>query len=409
MFDIILRYLYGFAKIHLRGIHINRFVNLCKARDIKLWDLEQKEDEIFFFTASKDIARLEEPARKTESDVEILRVYGIREFIRKNKKRIPFVAGFILFAVLIYIQSLFIWEISVSGESDYTSDEILQHINEYYVQTGTPKSKVDCAELEKNLRKDFEDIAWISCALTGTKLSVEITETLNVCTDTSMKGPCNIVASKNCTIAEIVTASGTPVVKSGDDVKKGDVLISGAVYLYDDNNEVMDTNYVSAEGEVYGICVYHYDESIPRTNYVKEYTGNEKKYYSFGLLKYDFTPYVPKCPYDTFDRLSDDKRLHIGKNLYLPFEIKKTTVKEYTLMMKKLSEKDATDKMQEKLNHYIGNLQEKGVQIVRKNVIITNERGEASAEGDISIRLPVAVPRYIDVNNTSGSEEVEPD
>lgn len=48
MFDIILRYLYGFAKIHLRGIHINRFVNLCKARDIKLWDLEQKENEIFF-------------------------------------------------------------------------------------------------------------------------------------------------------------------------------------------------------------------------------------------------------------------------------------------------------------------------------------------------------------------------
>ena len=58
MFDIILRYLYGFAKIHLRGIHINRFVNLCKARDIKLWDLEQKENEIFFFVVSKDIAHL---------------------------------------------------------------------------------------------------------------------------------------------------------------------------------------------------------------------------------------------------------------------------------------------------------------------------------------------------------------
>ena len=373
MFDIILRYLYGFAKIHLRGIHINRFVNLCKARDIKLWDLEQKEDEIFFFTASKDIARLEEPARKTESDVEILRVYGIREFIRKNKKRIPFVAGFILFAVLIYIQSLFIWEISVSGESDYTSDEILQHINEYYVQTGTPKSKVDCAELEKNLRKDFEDIAWISCALTGTKLSVEITETLNVCTDTSMKGPCNIIASKNCTIAEIVTASGTPVVKSGDDVKKGDVLISGAVYLYDDNNEVMDTNYV------------------------KKYTGNEKKYYSFGLLKYDFTPYVPKCPYDTFDRLSDDKRLHIGKNLYLPFEIKKTTVKEYTLTIKKLSEKDATDKMQEKLNHYIGNLQEKGVQIIEKNVKITCSEDACHAVGDITVKQLIGVPHELQI------------
>ena len=91
MFDIILRYLYGFAKIHLRGIHINRFVNLCKARDIKLWDLEQKENEIFFFVASKDIAHLKEPALKTGSEVEILKEYGIRQFIRKNKKRIPFV------------------------------------------------------------------------------------------------------------------------------------------------------------------------------------------------------------------------------------------------------------------------------------------------------------------------------
>ena len=355
MFDIILRYLYGFAKIHLRGIHINRFVNLCKARDIKLWNLEQKEDEIFFFTASKDIARLEEPARKTGSDVEVLRVYGIREFIRKNKKRIPFVAGFILFAVLIYIQSLFIWEISVSGESDYTSDEILQHINEYYVQTGTPKSKVDCAELEKNLRKDFEDIAWISCALTGTKLSVEITETLNVFTDTSMKEPCNIIASQDCTITEIVTASGTPVVKAGDDVKKGDILISGAVYLYDDNNEVLDTNYVSAEGTVYGICVYHYKDTVPLSCYSKEYTGNEKSYYSFGAFQYSLTPYVPKCSFEAYDLFSDTSRLHIGKNFYLPFQIEAYTIKEYRLKKETVSMEAAAASVKEKLSRYIGN------------------------------------------------------
>ena len=82
------------------------------------------------------------------------------------------------------------------------------------------KSKVDCEELEEQLRKDFEDIAWISCSLEGTKLSIEITETLNVFTDTSMKEPCNIIASKDCTISDIVTASGTPVVTAGTDVKK---------------------------------------------------------------------------------------------------------------------------------------------------------------------------------------------
>ena len=54
-------------------------------------------------------------------------------------------------------------------------------------------------------------------------------------------------------------------------------MISGAVYLYDDNNEVLDTNYVSAEGEVYGICIYHYKNEISLSYYTKEYTGKSKK------------------------------------------------------------------------------------------------------------------------------------
>ena len=86
-----------------------------------------------------------------------------------------------------------------------------------------------------------------------------------------MKEPCNIIASQDCTITEIVTASGTPVVKAGDDVKKGDILISGAVYLYDDNNEVLDTNYVSAE-ELYMESVYIITKiTVPLSCYSKEY------------------------------------------------------------------------------------------------------------------------------------------
>lgn len=397
MFDILLRYFHGFAKIKIRGIHINRFINLCKARDIKLWDLEQKEDELFFFVAANDITRLKEPAAKTGSEMEVLKECGLKQFVRKNKKRIPFVIGVFLFAVLIYIQSLFIWNISVTGESDYTKDEILSHVNKLYVKTGTLKSKVDCEELEEQLRKDFEDIAWISCSLEGTKLSIEITETLNVFTDTSMKEPCNIIASKDCTISDIVTASGTPVVTAGTDVKKGDVLISGAVYLYDDNNEVLDTNYVSAEGEVYGICIYHYKNEISLSYYTKEYTGKSKKYYSVGAFQYMFTPFVPDCPYENYDMLTDTANLHIGNSFFLPFLMEKTTLKEYQLKLETLSAEDACTKAQEKLNAYISNLQEKGVQIIENNVKIACDGDTCLAEGDIKVCQLIGIPKELEV------------
>ena len=44
---------------------------------------------------------------------------------------------------------------------------------------------------------------------------------------------------------------------------------------------------------------------------------------------------------------------------------------------------------------YVGKLQEKGVQIVEKNVIITNGQNKMTAHGNITVRLPVGVPDVI--------------
>lgn len=397
LFDIIIRYIQGFFKIKVTGINLNRFINLCKARDISIWSLNRDENELVFFVGYNDFQKLSEPATKTLTDIVVLKEFGLKFFIRKNKRRVPFVIGIIIFASLIYIQSLFVWKISVSGESDYTADEILKYINKNYVAPGTLKSQVDCEALEQNLREYFEDIAWISCSLEGTKLSVEITETLNVFTDTSMDTPCNIVASTDCTISDIVTAKGVPVVTSGTEVKKGDILISGAVYLYDDNNEVLDTNYVSAEGEVYGIFTYEYNSETSLTYYSKEYTENKKAYYSFGALKYMFTPYVPSITYENFDVITDTSFAHIGDSFFLPLSIEKSTVYEYELVQVTLTEDEAYKKAEARLFGYISDLQEKGVQIIENNVKIVVGDGVCVAEGSIVVCQLVGIPQKLTV------------
>ncbi len=395
MLDIIIKYIQGFYKVRVNSININRFINLCKSRNIIIWDLKRNENELVFFITQRDYEKLAVPVEKTSAEVKLLKEYGLRAFIKKNRKRVPFVIGFLLFVLIIYVQSLFIWNISVSGEEDYTSDEILAHVSKNYVSIGTFKSEIDCEELEKNLRADFSDIAWISCSIEGTKLTIEITETLDVFTDTSMNVPCNIVALKDCTISEMVTSAGVPVVTEGIDVKKGDILISGAVFLYDDNGEVFDTNYVSAEGNVYGISTYNYENVINLKYYAKEYTDNSKSYYSFGLFNFIFTPFEKSSDYENYDVITDTGYAHIGSSFYLPFSIEKTTIHEYNLKQITLTEDEAKEKAKVKLQEYISDLQEKGVQIIENNVKITCDEDTCTAKGTLVVNELVGIPHEL--------------
>ena len=90
-------------------------------------------------------------------------------------------------------------------------------------------------------------------------------------------------------------------------------------------------------------------------------------------------------------------QLHIGKNFYLPFQIEAYTIKEYRLKKETVSMEAAAASVKEKLSRYIGNLQEKGVQIIENNVKITNSGDECLAEGDITVRQLIGIPHELQI------------
>lgn len=397
MIDFILKYLSGFTKYSVKGIGIQRFYNLCSKRDITIWGIEEKEDKETFFINRKDMEEIQVPASKSNVELTVLKEYGFKVFLKMHRKRIPFVVGFIMFAIIIFLQSLYIWDIHISGESNYTKEEILKHVEKNYVSEGTLKSDIDCEELEKNLRRDFNEIAWISCSIDGTRLNITLTETLDVFTDTSLTTPSNVIAVKDCTITNMVTTAGTPVAKVGDDVKKGDILISGAIYLYDDNKEVLDTHYVAAKGEILGMSEYQYEDSLNLSYYKKEYSDNTKSYYRFGAFTYNFTPYVPEVSFENFDTVAKEHKFHIGNSFYLPFRYEKITSQEYELILTSYTEEEARSKMEERLMQYISGLQEKGVQILENNVKITIDNDQCTASGTIKVCEPIGVSKELEI------------
>lgn len=399
MLKRILTWFKGYLILHIKGKERERFLNLCIKNSIDMWSICDCENYKKVYVSRKAYKELIPFIKKTGVEIEVNNKKGFPYLFFRYKKRKLFLLGIVLFLVLIYAFSFFIWDINITGEDIYTDEQILRTLKEYNIELGTPKSKIDCAALEKRLRDDYENIAWISCELKGTRLNITINETIVPEAVKENEEPCNIVAVKDGIITDIYIESGTRVANKGDEVKKGDILITGAVNLYNDYDELIETSYVPANGEIYAIVSYSYNDCFDLTYYDKEYTGKEKKYYGLYFGNNSFEPYVPKIKYSNYDLVKTDKKLKLGSFFYLPVSFEKNCIKEYKPEFKTYTKEEAQSKARGKLNMYIDDLSKKGVEILENNVKIEISDNTCKAEGTIVTRELIGVPSEITIIN----------
>lgn len=375
----------GYVKITLTGEHTNRLLTLLKNNGISLWDIVPVEHGYEAYMYKNDVFQIKNLLRKTETKMKILKKYGWFRISFRYRKRKTFILGFLLCTCFVYYLTLFIWDIHIDGESNYTKEQLVTYIKENYVDLGTRKNEINCEALEKELRKYFEQIAWINCELKGTQLIVHIRETIPAAETKNQTNPGDIVAAKDAVVSSIITRNGTPLIKKDAQVKKGDVLISGTIYIYDDYNEILETNYICADGDVYGKTEIIYDDYVSLSHYEKEETKEKKTYYSISLFGKTYTPYTPKKNYTNQIETSEEISLRVGENLYLPLFFIKNQKIEYVPKLVNYSEEEAIFIMEERISEYQDNLIEKGVVILENNVKIYIENGVCYAKGNFVV------------------------
>ena len=127
---------------------------------------------------------------------------------------------------------------------------------------------------------------------------------------------CNIVAKKDGIIAKVNAQNGTPIVKEGDTVKKGDVLVQGWL-----EGKYTDNRYVHAEGEVIAKVWYSEKEKIYYNQNYENQTGNKERKYSININNFKINLFKTLSKFENYDTISTIKKLKITSNFYLPLEI----------------------------------------------------------------------------------------
>lgn len=397
MREKILHYIKGFHFVTVQGNSIERFLNLCANHNIPLWNLKPREDGMYSFSLeSRYYIQLDPLLEKTHTQIVHLEVNGLRHFFKKYKKRKMFVIGCCLCMLFVYSLTFFIWDIHIIGNSQYTKEEVTAYIEENFVTIGTLKKKVNCAKLEEILREEYDQIAWISCELKGTQLRITWKETLPVQEDMKEEKPCDIVARKSAIVTSIITRNGTPMVKEKSVVKQGDVLISGIIHLYDETNTLLESESIVAQGDVLGKTTYQYEDSFPIHYYEKQYTGKERHFFGIQILENIYVPFIPKNKYHSSDTIQKNWEWKLGHTYVFPISFLKYERKEFSPVRKSYTKEQAILKEKKRLEKFLKNLSEKGVEIVENNVKIEVGDDVCQGKGTITVIESIGKIRKIE-------------
>ena len=407
----IYRFVRGFLKISVSGKNTSRFLNLCAKYHIVMWRLESTDSvRCDCYIYLKDFYRLKRLVKKTRVQVRIRKKIGMPFLLHRYRSRKVFPAVILLMILGVVLLSGRIWRIEVVGNSSIDCETVLDYLETKDVTYGTTRNSIDNDELELSIRKDFEPVIWASVYEEGTKLVVCIQEKIiSEKEETDAKTCMDLCAKRDAVIASVITRSGLAAVKAGDVVKEGDLLVSARQEILDDNGEVKEYYYRSADADIMGYTSYDYEDWISDTRMIETDTGNERTRFFLRIHHYQFTSPKLYADYDYSKTIEDTRQLCLLDSFYLPVYYGTIREIEKEQTVSEVSMEEAKKLALEHLEQFLSDLEENGVRILDKNVMIErkDEKYHIYGRVDACESITKQVPTEILTTPSAGEEEQE--
>lgn len=148
-------------------------------------------------------------------------------FVNNILTRWGLLVGCFLGIILCVISTFFVWNVNIQNDSSKLYNSICKVLKQNGLGKGAFLPAYDCNKAEMVLLENFENLSLVSVSLRGGTLIVDYTLKTSESELENDFDAKNIVAKQDGIVANIVVSSGTPQVKIGDVVTKGQVLIAG--------------------------------------------------------------------------------------------------------------------------------------------------------------------------------------
>lgn len=270
----------GFTEVETDEKYTELIFDICMTQGFTYDSIQKRNGTVSLrllsFTANKLIKALSEYG----VEARIKRTGGLPKYCMWFKHRLGLVAGAAIAVFLIVFSSLFVWDVRIEGSPKLGTYEIKNQLEEKGLRIGSFIPSIDISKLENRVLMDSDDISWISVNIRGTVASIQVREKVKYPEDDEKPPYTNVVAARSGRIVTLEPKDGYSLVKHGDTVEKGQLLISGI-----SEGEMSGVRLSHASGKVFAVTDHTFSVKIPYEYEEKVYTGRnsvEKSLIFFG-------------------------------------------------------------------------------------------------------------------------------
>ena len=292
------------------------------------------------------------------------------------------VLGLTLFVTTLYYLSSLVLFVSVEGARSVGDERVRELVLEMGVRPGTRKSRLDTDQIATDLLTREPRLSWVNLRFQGTMLLIEVVEKIQLLPEHI--GPSNLVAAKDGLVTEVLVVTGEPLVKRGDTVFRGQVLIEGLIRPQpaDPGQASPESVPVQALGEVWARVWYEGYGEAALTKALKTRTGRRVAVWTLVVNGQEVLRVgkaaVPYRNYETQTVKRDFSRRIIN----LPIEINTIYAYELNLEEKTLTYEEALEKAALRARFLVEVQLPPGV--IAENTVV--EEVDAGGEGLVGIR-----------------------
>lgn len=260
--------------------------------------------------------------RRHRVKIRFIEKEGLPFLSRKWMRRKSMLVGAGVFFALLYIMGSMVWQVSVSGVDEEEQTAVLQAAHECGLYRGAWKNSLDDVTiLQGKMLDKLPGFIWIGVQLEGGKVTLEgLPKVPNV--TPGQEAPRNVVAAKPGVIRGVYATRGQSMVKAGQVVHPGQVLISGILGE--------GAKQVPADGEVMAEVWYTSKVEVPLKVTQSALTGNtaSRDYLVVGPWAIRVWGWEQPDYKGTFEQ-SEDEELNVG-GLRMPVHLRRVTLYEAT-------------------------------------------------------------------------------
>ncbi len=343
------KYKKGNITMEIQSLIPEKFINLLWRNGIIVKNIKKINiTTVVLEVKLSDYSEINKVAKQTDTRIKIIGRQGLSFFLMKIRTRSALLFGVVLFGGIIYYLSTFVWNIEINTEHYISPYELRNQIKGFGVIPGLRKKNIDVYDIENKITRSNDEIMWVKARIEGVKLKVDVIERQSPPIIISNQTPCNLIANKDGIVVRVFTAEGTAVVKNGDMIQKGDLLVKG------EQGKEGSVYPVHAEGEVIAKTFYEEIKEVPLYNKSKIKTGNSisNLYIKFGNKKIYLKNNL--IPYSNYDKI-ENKDKFINKEIYyevkeknMPVDVTKVTEQIYSNILRNLDKNvKIVDKIQD--------------------------------------------------------------